>query len=102
MEKYFVHQQINDEMVINAKISETGDYSLELYIKEKQTDGTFPIVWSYLITSGHSTVDPTTYPGITNRKLGPTENNEILKLAPKKSSFGSESKVQKVENLSLP
>ena len=83
MEKYLVHQQINDEMVINAKIPESGDYSLELYIKEMHTDGTFPIVCSYLVTSGHGTVDSIPYPVVTNRKLGPTENNEALKLAPK-------------------
>ena len=57
MDDYIAHLQINDEMVINAKLPEPGDYSLELYVKEKQIDGTFSIVCSYLVTSGNSTID---------------------------------------------
>ena len=74
---------ISKLMVINTKIPEPGDYTLELYVKEMQTDGTFPNVCSYLVTYGNGTVNSTPYPDVTNRKLGPTENNEAIKLAPK-------------------
>ena len=83
MNQYIVHQRVKDQIIINAKLPEAGNYLLQVYAKERGKEGTFPLLCSYLITSYNASIDPTPYSHIANSRLGPTDQNSILQITPK-------------------
>ena len=81
MKNYIVHQTINNEIVINAKVPEAGDYALDLYAKEKGQKGLLSHVCSYLVRSENAAFDPTPYAASANGTLGTRDGD--VKVIPK-------------------
>ena len=75
---YTLSHKEGEEIVLNIKLPEAGDYALNLYAKDADEEGPYPSVCTYLLTSETAALDTTSVPSILNRKLGPTAENKDL------------------------
>ena len=69
-------RRLNNELVINAKLPEAGDYALDLFAREKGQKGSLAHVCSYLVRSDSAAFDPTPYADVANGELG-TRSAEV-------------------------
>ena len=76
MKNFIVHQNVNDELIINGRLPVAGDYALDIYAKEKGEKGTLPHVCSYLVMSGDAAFNQTPYANAVNGELGAKPDTE--------------------------
>ena len=77
---YTLSHKEGEEIVLNIKLPEAGDYALNLYAKDADEEGQYPSVCTYLLTSETAALDTTSVPSILNGMLGPTAENKDLSI----------------------
>ena len=78
-----LHWLTKNHVIVQCRLPKAGDYSLELYAKDRNASGNLPHVCSYLINSHKDTVDPSTFPAPRGGRLGGTSANKIAAISPK-------------------
>jgi hypothetical protein len=75
---YIVHRKQDEQVIVNIKVPEPGDYALSLFAKDKNVDGSFPRVCTYLLSASEAPDDKSPYPAVPNGRLGPTDEFVVL------------------------
>ena len=78
LQNYVVHHTDGDDIILNVKLPESGEYALNLYAKDTGTDGTLPNVCSYLVTSDQPAFDTTPFPSVSDGSVGITDPGRTL------------------------
>jgi hypothetical protein len=73
-----VHRKQDEQVIVNITVPEPGDYALSLFAKDKNVDGSFPRVCTYLLSASEAPDDKSPYPAVPNGRLGPTDEFVVL------------------------
>ena len=83
MKNFIVSRFENNQVILNMKLPEAGDYALSLYAKDRGVDDVFSHACTYLVSAPEPpSVNPTAYPEIVNGRIGPMEELYRLKMKP--------------------
>jgi hypothetical protein len=81
-ENMCLHWLTKNHIIVQCRLTKAGEYSLELFAKERGSDGNLPHVCSYLIRAHEDTVDQSAFPAPRAGRLGGTSANQATSLVP--------------------
>lgn len=79
---FVVHYKEEDEITVNAKHAEAGDYAFNLFAKDSGTDKSCPNVCCHLVSAGLPARDTKPFLEIANGALCATKALRLLEVEP--------------------